>query len=85
MNPSKILAKARNNPRDVRFSDLLALATAFGYHLDRTSGGHRILVHPTVPQRLTLQPRQDGKAKPYQVDQLLSIIDQFGLSVREKE
>jgi hypothetical protein len=31
MNPRKTLAKARNNPADVRFSDLLGLVVALGW------------------------------------------------------
>jgi predicted RNA binding protein YcfA (HicA-like mRNA interferase family) len=83
VNPRKVLAKARNNQQDVRFTDLLTLAEALGYRLDRITGSHRILVHPVVPKRLSLQPRKDGKAKPYQVDQLLKIIDQYGLVLEE--
>ena len=31
VNKRKLLERVRNNPRDVRFSDLLVLVEAFGY------------------------------------------------------
>jgi predicted RNA binding protein YcfA (HicA-like mRNA interferase family) len=83
VNPSKLLAKARNNPSDVRFTELLALAEAIGYRFERTRGSHRIYVHPAVPLHLNLQPGKDGKAKAYQVRRLLDDIDEFGLRLED--
>jgi predicted RNA binding protein YcfA (HicA-like mRNA interferase family) len=81
MNPRKTLAKARNNPADVRFSDLLGLVVALGWQADRTSGSHQIFRHPLGAERLNLQPGKDGKAKPYQVRQILDAIDRHGLTL----
>lgn len=39
---AKLLARARANPSDVRFSDLLTLVDAFGFGLDRQEGSHRV-------------------------------------------
>lgn len=84
MNPEKLLAKVRNNPRDVRFSDLNSLAQAFGYVPIRQRGSHRMLRHPDVPEALNIQPLGDGKAKPYQVRQFLGYVDDYGLRLREE-
>ena len=62
MNKRKALERARNNPDDIRFSDFLALLDAFGYRHERTSGRHRVYIHPAVPLHLDVQPRGDGKA-----------------------
>ena len=69
-----LLAKARNNPRGVRFADLCALAVCFGWVLDRSSGSHHI--HKKLGHRLAMN-FQDvrGMAKPYQVRQLLRAIE----------
>lgn len=83
MNPRKVLAKARNNPADVRFSELLALVAACGWQPQRVTGSHRIFVHPLGANRLNLQPRKDGKAKPYQVEQVLDAIDAHGLVLED--
>lgn len=83
MNPRKTLAQARNNPADVRFSDLLGLVVALGWQPQRITGSHRIFEHPMGAERLNLQPRKDGKAKPYQVRQILDEIDEFGLILED--
>lgn len=79
MNPEKILAQARNNPKDVRFSDLQRLVEALGYRFDRQNGSHRVYRHPAVPRVLNLQSIKGGKAKEYQVKELLRAIDMHRL------
>jgi len=83
VNPKKTLAKARNNPSDVRFSDLLGLVVALGWQARRTTGSHRMFTHPAGAPRLNVQPRKDRKAKPYQVRQVLDEIDKFGLTLED--
>lgn len=84
MNKRKLLERVRNNPRDVRFSDLVALVGAFGFRLDRTEGSHRIYVHPQTPLHLNLQPDKNGKTKEYQVRRFLRQIDAFGLRMEDE-
>lgn len=81
MNKRKLLERARNNPRDVRFADLVSLAEAHGFALDRVDGSHRVYKHPRVRELLNLQPRKDGKAKPYQVREVLARIDEYVLTM----
>ena len=83
MNPEKLLAKARNNPKGLRFAELEQLAKAFGYAFDRQNGSHRVYRHPRVVPRLNIQPERDGKAKEYQVRQFLRDIDAAGLTLGE--
>jgi hypothetical protein len=66
--------------RDVRFDDLLRVTEAFGFVLKRVSSSHHILLHPAVPDGLNLQP--DGrKAKPYQVRQLVALVEEHHLTL----
>jgi predicted RNA binding protein YcfA (HicA-like mRNA interferase family) len=58
------------------------LAKAFGFKLDRVSGSHHIFIHPDVPELLNLQ-NVDGKVKPYQLKQILNIIEQNNLQMEE--
>jgi len=76
----KLLAKAIARNNNLRFVELTALAEAFGFELDRISGSHHIYVHRGAGAVLNLQP-VDGKAKPYQVRQLLSIIERYNLEL----
>ena len=69
--------------RNVRFEDLLRLAEAFGFALKRVRGSHHILIHPAVPHALNLQPDGAGKAKPYQMRQLVELIERYGLDLED--
>jgi predicted RNA binding protein YcfA (HicA-like mRNA interferase family) len=57
-------------------------AEAFGFRLTRISGSHHIFVHPTVPELINLQ-NVKGKAKPYQIKQLLQIVERYNLQMEE--
>jgi predicted RNA binding protein YcfA (HicA-like mRNA interferase family) len=78
----KLLDACRNNPKGVSFDELASLVKAVGFEHDRTSGGHMIFVHPVaaIPP-VNLQPANNGMAKPYQVRQVLDIIEAHGLEV----
>ena len=84
MNRRKLLERARNNPREVRFSDLVVLAEAFGYEPRGGRGSHRVYRHPTIPERLNLPPDKHGKAKEYQVKQLLEVVDTYDLRLEDE-
>ena len=59
------------------------LLGSLGFRHDRTAGGHMIFVHPRrdVPL-VNIQPTKDGMAKPYQVKQVLDIVDRYDLEVQ---
>lgn len=80
MKPSKLLQKALSSPANLRFDEACALARAFGFHLSRVSGSHYIFAHPGARELVNLQEVR-GKAKPYQVKQLLSLAERYNLSL----
>lgn len=85
MKPSRLLRRlAVGALHNVAFRDLMSLAEAFGFRLDRISGSHHILRHRSVPALLNLQNIK-GKAKPYQVRQLLSLIEDYNLAMADEE
>jgi predicted RNA binding protein YcfA (HicA-like mRNA interferase family) len=84
MNKRKLFKKLLTGSKNIRFSEVTACAEAFGFHFDRRSSSHHIYVHPEVPELLNLQSVK-GKAKPYQVKQLLQLIEQYNLQIGEKE
>lgn len=76
--PDKVFVRVMQGQGAISFRDFERLLLALGYRHDRTSGSHRIYVHPRVTRPLSVQPR--GKdAKPYQVRQLRAMIEEFGL------
>ena len=84
MNTRKLLKKLLSGSKNIRFKEVVACAEAFGFGLDRVSGSHHIYVHPDIPELINLQ-NVDGKAKPYQVKQLLRIIEQYNLRLEEEK
>jgi predicted RNA binding protein YcfA (HicA-like mRNA interferase family) len=78
---AKLYTRIRLNGR-ASFKDLRRIVEAFGFELKRTNGSHHIFQHPDVPGNLNLQ--SSGKdAKPYQIRQLLDMIDSNGLDMIE--
>ena len=71
-----------NGRGTIAFRDLEHLLLALGFKHARTSGSHRIYVHPRVQRPLSIQPI--GKdAKRYQIRQLRDMIYEFGLTARK--
>jgi len=71
-----LLLAARNNPKGVRFRDLVSLAVCYGFQERRQKGSHVIMSRPGLRRPIPLQDTKDGKAKPSQVKQILAVIDQ---------
>jgi len=74
----KILEKAGNSPNNLSFDELCYLAECNGFVFRRTSGSHFLYEHPNLGdhqnRNLNFQ-NVKGKAKPYQVKQLLRAIE----------
>lgn len=72
---SVIIAAMQRNPRDIRFKDLQKVCEAY-FGLPRVRGGsHQVYKMPwSGDPRVNIQ-NDGGKAKPYQVRQVLKAID----------
>ncbi|MDH5252261.1 MAG: type II toxin-antitoxin system HicA family toxin [Nitrospira sp.] len=84
MNKQKLLAKALSGSKNLHFTEAVALAKAFGYRLSRTKGSHHIFAHPRLKELVNFQ-EVGGKAKPYQVRQLLDIVERYNLTLETGE
>ena len=84
MKPRKTWENIAEGTRNVSFRDFERLLKAFGFEHRRTSGSHRIYRHPRVPRPLSVQPIS-GQAKPYQVNQFLEMVEEFGLRLEADE
>jgi predicted RNA binding protein YcfA (HicA-like mRNA interferase family) len=67
---------------DFLFSEAKTLIETFGFTLDRISGRHHIFVHRNIPELLNLQ-NVNGQAKPYQIKQLLKLVEKYNLKSGE--
>lgn len=82
---TELYKKARNNPVGIRFSELENLCKCIDMMLDRVNGSHHIYKRrDNPPYRISIQKMNDGKAKPYQVRQLIDFIATHGI-MEEKE
>lgn len=80
----RLLETARASPSNVRFKDLRALVEHLGFVERRHRGSHRIYQHPERRDMplINLQADRSGKAKPYQVRQVLALIERYDLEVK---
>lgn len=83
MKKRKLLQKLLSGSKNIRFSEAVAGAEMFGFRLDRISGSHHIFVHPDVSELVNLQDVK-GKAKPYQIKQLLQVIERYNLQMEDE-
>ena len=83
MNKRKLLSRVIAGKGNVRFNDACKLAEAFGFRLDRISGSHHIFVHRGLPELVNLQDVK-GKAKPYQIQQLLALVEKYDLRLEDE-
>jgi len=84
MKRRKLLARlAAGSLQNVAFRDLDDLAGGFGFRLSRQSGSHRIYAHPVVAELLNLQD-VGGAAKPYQIRQLLRLVERYDLRLEDE-
>ena len=64
----KLWQKAKNSPENLTFDEFETLLAQNGWVFSRQKGSHR-LWYSVKGQALPIQPRKDGKAKVYQVQQ----------------
>jgi len=62
---------------------MVTLVEAFGFRLSRTSGSHHVFVHAEIDELVNLQEVQ-GKAKPYQINQFLRLVEKHNLELGEE-
>jgi predicted RNA binding protein YcfA (HicA-like mRNA interferase family) len=76
----KLLDQIRQGDVNVAFADLCKLVEHLGFTLVRQTGSHRIYRRAGMPL-INLQPAKNRQAKPYQVRQVLALVDQYGIEV----
>jgi len=84
MNKRKMLQKILLGAKNVKFNDLVALIEAMGFVNDRVNGSHYIFKHPKVGELVNIQNVR-GDAKPYQVRQVVELIESYNLALDDTE
>jgi predicted RNA binding protein YcfA (HicA-like mRNA interferase family) len=84
MDERKLLVRlARGAVANVAFDDLCSLAEALGFELRRVGGSHHVFTHPDIPELVNLQSVR-GQAKPYQVRQLMRLVERYDLKLEDR-
>jgi hypothetical protein len=74
-----IVARMRASPSDVRFADLARVCQHYFGAPRQHGSSHRVYRTPWPGDpRVNIQEGRGGKAKPYQVRQVLRAIDRLG-------
>lgn len=63
--------------RNIDFTDLITLLIALGF-TERIKGDHHIFTKKNIIEIINIQPK-NGKAKPYQIKQVRSLILKYKL------
>ncbi len=85
MNRRRLLRRlARGSLHNVSFKDMVNLVEGFGFRLIRTSGSHHVFGHPDISELVNIQAVQ-GEAKPYQIRQLLRLVERYNLILEDEE
>ena len=82
IRPAKLYASLLASRTSMRFRDFQRVLEAFGFTLDRTNGSHHQYKHPLASRPLSIQPK-GNMAMPYQIDQFLNIVEQYGLTLED--
>jgi len=82
VNRRKLLRKLLSGSRNVRFAEMVNLLEGFGFVLSRIQGSHHIYTHNDIPELVNLQ-NVKGQIKPYQVRQVIKLIEQHDLRLEE--
>jgi hypothetical protein len=74
---SKLVAQFRNNPKNVSFTDLVKVCNHYFGEPRQKGTSHHVYKTPWIGDpRVNIQEKQ-GKAKTYQVRQVLEAIDKL--------
>lgn len=71
----KLLEKAKNNPKNLRYKEFIILLKQNGWNLRKSSGSsHQIFTNPDYNEFINIQ-NDNGYAVDYQIEDFLRIMD----------
>ncbi len=76
----KLLLKILSGSKNISFSEVSNLLISLGFSLERIQGSHHIFYHHEIQQLVNIQ-NVNGQVKPYQLKQIIRIIEKFNLKI----
>lgn len=80
----KLLKKARENPKNLKFSELCRICELVGMKARKPVGSHHPYKRSRPPIHTITIQNNNGMAKKYQIKQVLDFIDDNGLLDEEE-
>lgn len=68
---------AGQSDNNIDYTELVSYLERLGWETESAKTSHRYYKHPSVDAPVNLQPRQDGKAKTYQIKQVREALDLY--------
>jgi len=85
MNRKKLLIRLTSGAlQNVSFKDMINLIKGFGFEVKNVRGSHHVFTHVDIPELLNLQEVR-GEAKPYQIRQLLKLVEKYNLRLEDEQ
>jgi hypothetical protein len=84
MDKHELYEELKQKLKNLRFKRLCLIAEAFGFQYKGGKGSHIIYIKEGIEELLNFQ-NVNGKAKPYQVRQLIKIIEKYELLSEDGE
>jgi len=78
MNKNSLISELKQTKNNLHFSKLCNILEKLGFEFKGGKGSHRVYTHPMIRELLNFQ-NVSGKAKPYQINQLIKIIEKYQL------
>lgn len=78
MKKDKIFQKLISGSKNITYAELLLIIEAFGFIEVRSKGSHHLFKKEGIEEFINIQ-NVDGKAKPYQIKQFLSIVEKYNI------
>ena len=82
MNKRALLTHLMTSRNNVKYTDFVALIESFGFVHTRGKGSHEIFKRKGIAEIVNIQ-NHNGKAKPYQIEQFLSLVEKYNLPLGE--
>ena len=80
--PASRFSKTADTGMRVFVNTHCRLIEQFGFSRVRIAGSHRIYAHPAIQELVNLQD-VGGEAKPYQIRQVLRLIERYNLQLED--
>jgi predicted RNA binding protein YcfA (HicA-like mRNA interferase family) len=80
MKKDKIFQKLLSGSKNISFEELILIILSFGFIEVRSKGSHHIFKKAGIDELVNFQ-NVDGKGKPYQIKQFLSLVEKYDLQM----